>query len=417
MRKLFDEMRERCEEFLAQRDDALLVASAGPAEYVALFATLDALEKGESPDFFWLFAEPFESAAAYADSVARAFRARWDALGAKLAEAGDPPLPALPAEAVQPDEDPVRRMRALIGCARGIVPDVEGSHVVWGLLPSEISDAHGWARFVVDLMRHELPVPWFHHARLVVREHRDEPVLHRVARTMPRARWYSPDLGPAAIEKALEDEAADGAAPLPRRMQALFVLAGLDLAQRRLEGAAEKYGLLARYYGATGEKPLCALSLNGLGEVAERGGRSDLARETYERALTPAVASQSLPALVNVTLNLANLHGAQGRFGDAFEHYVALSSLAKASCNAPLQIRCLEQMGYCRHRLGDAKGAFEHWTAGRTLAKGVEAEGELLGCLERLRGLFRELGMRKERGEVERDIAELERRGVKAWPA
>ncbi len=416
MRKLFDEMRARCEEFLAQREDALLVASAGPAEYVALFATLDALEKGESPDVFWLFAEPFESPASYATSIARAFRARWDALGAKLLEAGDPAPPPIPAAVLEPDQNPVRRLRALMALARDIISDSEASHLVWGLLPSAITDAHEWARLVVELMHHEPPVPWFHHMRLIVRERRDDAALHAHARAMPRTRWYAPDFGPAAIEKELEDEAADGALPLSRRMQALFILAGLDLAYRRFSAATEKYGLLARYYNATGDGALCALSLNGLGEVAERAGSPDLARGHYERALTPA-AAQSLPALVNVTLNLANLHRSQRRWAEALEHYEALSVLAKAACNAPLQIRCLEQMGYCRHRLGDVKGAYEHWTAGRVLAKGVDAESELLWCLERLRGLFRELGLRKEREEAEREISDLQRRGVRVSAA
>jgi len=418
MRKLFQAMRTRCEAFLDQRDDLVLVARAGPSEYVALTSILDSLSKEDDrPEVFWLFAESFESKPAYAEAIARAFQSRLELVNAKLVKEGEPPLAPVPAEALDAGLDPVVRLRTLMTFARGLIPEPESSHLIWCLLPGEIADPAGFATLVIELLRHELPVPWCRHMRVVVREPQEPAMLHQHAQSLFRAQWYQPDLSTAAVERSLEDEAGDEQLPLPQRMQALFVLAGMDIAQRRFTEGIEKYGLLSKYYNATGEKTLCALSLNGLGEIADRSGNPELARKHFEMALTPATEAEDLPPLLNVTLNLANLHRNQKRWAEALEHYQAVSALAKACCNAPLQIRSLEQMGFCRYKLGDAKGAWEDWTAGKTLAKGVESEGEELACLERLRGLFAELGMKAQRKEADHEIAELEKRGVRAYPA
>lgn len=417
MRKLVEEMRSRCEAFLGQRDDLVLVARAGPTEYLALASTLDGIDKGDSPHVFWLFPDSFESKSAYAGAICRTFQIRYQMVNSGLVKDGEPPLPPLPADVLDPRRDPISRIRALMVFARGLIPDLDGSLLVWGFLPGEIQNPGEFSSLMVELLRHELPVPWCHHMRVVIRELREPAMLHQYVRTLPRAQWYEPDMGPEAVEKSLEDEAADAALPLPQRMQAFFILAGMDIAFNRLAPALEKYSLLSRYYNAVGEKELSALSLNGLGEVAGRNGNPELAQKYFEMALTPAVEAEALPPLINVTLNLANLHRTQKRWREALEHYQAVNDLAGACANAPLRIRCLEQMGFCRYKLSDTKGAWADWNAGKELARGVEAKGELMGCLERLRGLFAELGMKQQKDEADKEIAELKKQGVEAYPA
>ncbi len=417
MRQLFLDMRARCEVFLAAPDDLALITRAGPAEYAALVSTLDGIEKGGSPHMFWLFVEPFLDPGSYAEALARNFLARFEALQEELEKAGEPALPAPPELLRARGGEPLTRLRALMTFARDLLPDLDEQRAVFGFLPSELQDPEAFATMVIALLRHELPTPWCHHMRVVVRELADRAVLHTRARALPRAQWYEPDLSPPKVEQALADEAADETLPIPQRMQALFILAGMDQAQRRNAEAEEKLELLTSYYGGAGDKPLFALCLNARGELAERAGDTVLARDLYERALTPAVEAESLPPLINITLNLANLHRNEKRYKDAAEHYEAVSALAGACANATLRIRSLEQIGFCKHQLGDTKGAFESFDAGRTLARGVEAESELLGCLHRLQSLFAELGMGDEKRETEREIAELEARGVEVYPA
>jgi tetratricopeptide (TPR) repeat protein len=200
-------------------------------------------------------------------------------------------------------------------------------------------------------------------------------------------------------------------------MQALLLSAAMDYAHARLPAAAEKYALLSRYHAALGPPVMLALAHNGIGEVLARAGKPGEAQQQFERALTPAVESKSVPVLTNVTLNLANLHRQQGRWQDAHEHYQAVSGLAKLQVNPPLQLRCLEQMGFCKYKLRDTKAAWEHWHAGVELARGVGAREDLLDCLQRLRSLYKELGMSSRVREVTAEAAVLESQGVRPFPA
>jgi tetratricopeptide (TPR) repeat protein len=418
MRKLFEKMRSRCEDFLAQRDDLAMVVRARETEYTALVSTLDGIDKSDSLDSFWLFADPFESKISYVNTISKNFQAQYEALNAIEIDDGEPPLPPLPLELFDSQRSPVQRLKELMICARGLIPDLEEAHLVWGFLPGSIGDPVEYAALMVELLRFEMPFPWCHHMRVLVRETWAQPVLHQYGKSkMPRVQWYSPDMSTPAIEEALAEEAADESLPLRQRMQSLFVLAGMDIAQRRLDSANRKYQLLAKYYNAIGDKPLCSLSMNGLGEIAERKGNPTLARDYYERALTPAAESESLPALTNATLNLANLHLSQKRWNTAYEHYQAVVELAKAYFNPQLMVRCLEQMGVCRYELKDPKGAIANWNIGKDLAKSAGANGELLGCLKRLQRLYSELRMNTQKENTTREIAELEKQGVKAYPA
>jgi hypothetical protein len=51
------------------------------------------------------------------------------------------------------------------------------------------------------------------------------------------------------------------------------------------------------------------------------------------------------------------------------------------------------------------------------LARGVESREDLLDCLERIRNLFKELGMTDRRKQVEPEVEALKRQGVRSYPA
>lgn len=135
MRKIIEEIRGRCEAFLGQREDLVWVVRAGLSEYMALTSILDSLEKEESPDAFWIFADAFESRGAYVEAVLGSFEARCALMNEKLTEMGEPPLTPTPGEVKDPKQEPIARMRALMVHARNLIPDVEASHLVWGSSP------------------------------------------------------------------------------------------------------------------------------------------------------------------------------------------------------------------------------------------------------------------------------------------
>jgi tetratricopeptide (TPR) repeat protein len=417
MRKLFESMRKRIEGFLAQRENLLLVIKAGPSEFLPVVSTLDGIEQGGSPDSFWVFLDPFENPNQYAKAIVASFQARYPVLAAGMRELGLSPPEGPPATVSDERRPPVDRLRDLFVFARSVIDDLETSHLVVGLLPSKIASSLPYAQLVMALATHGFPVPWCHHMRIIVCEDASQALLAQHAQSMPRTEFYAPDLGQAAVQSSLEDEAGDESAPLPMRMQSLLLLAGMDLAYRRFPAASEKYALLAEYHKVMGPQPLHALSLHGVGQVFDFSGNKPQAKRYYEEALVPAIESQNPAALINITLSLANLHRGLENWQEAFDYYLALSALAKATVNPELQLRCLEQMGFCRYKLRDFKGAWEHWNAGVTLARGVDSQEHLLDCLERIRNLYKEGGMTAKRNDIEPEIAALKRQGVKAYPA
>ncbi len=416
MRKLFEAMRARLEEFLAQRQNLTLMVKAGPSEYLPIVSTLKGLEE-EGKDAFWVFSEPFESAPQYAKVIAENFKTQYAALAPAMREGGADVPESLPLSLLDERRPPVDRLRELMIFARGLIEDLEATNAVFGFVPSKIGAPLHFAQMVIALVAHELQMPWCHHMRIIVCESASQALVFEHGKTMVRTEFYAPDSGQAALQTSLEDEANDEALPLPQRMQSLLLLAGMDLAYRRLPAAMEKYKLLADYHEVVGPLPLYALALNGMGEVWDRSGKPVEAQAAYEKALGPAVVAQDLPTMTIIMLNLANLHRTQGRWQAAHDHYGALSELAKATCNPMLQLRCLEQMGFCRHKLGDHKGAWAHWNAGVTLARGVESREHLLDCLERIRSLYKELGVANRHRDVDAEVDLLKRQGVKAYPA
>jgi tetratricopeptide (TPR) repeat protein len=417
MRKLFEAMRKRLEGFLAQRENLLLVIKAGTAEYLPVVSTLDGIEQGGSADAFWLFLDPFENPVQYAKAIIASFEVRYSAIAFAMKELGTELPATVPPEVMSERRQPVDRLRDLFIFARSVIDDLETSRLVVGFLPSKIANPLAYAQLVMALVAHELPVPWCHHMRFLVTEDAAQALLTQHASTMPRTEFYAPDLGQAAVQTSLEDEAGDASAPLPQRMQSLLILAGMDLSYRRFPAASEKYALLAEYHKVMGPPPLYALSLHGIGQVFDFAGNKPEAKRYYEKALIPAIDAKDPASLINITYSLANLHRSLERWQEAFDYFLALSGLAKATVNPELQLRSLEQMGFCRYKLRDFKGAWEHWNAGVTLARGVDSREHLLDCLERIRNLYKEGGMNAKRNELEPEIAELKRQGVKAYPA
>jgi tetratricopeptide (TPR) repeat protein len=408
MRQLFIDMRNGFEAFLAQRDDLTFVMRAGLGEYAAALKTIQAIEEGDSPHLFAIFPQPFEDPKQYAQALVTDFQARHQALTEKLLAMGDAAPPPLPADVLDATNGAAARLRALFVFARSLIEDLDGSWLVVAFMPASITNAARFGQLILSVLKHDFPRPWCHHMRFFVREEPANPALETHAKELPRTRWVTLDMGPAKIEAALEAEANDASLSVAQRMQSLMILAGMDTAYRRIESSLEKYMLCARYHLGMGNLPMLALSLNGLGEAYARDDQHDRARESFERALVPAIAAKDLPTLTTITLNLANLHKRIENWPGAIDHYASLSVLAKASLNAVLRLVCHEQAGFCLYKLGLFKRAFEEWAAGVTLAAGIDMPDQQLGFLCRLRDVFAELGMHQQHRDIDRQVRAIE---------
>lgn len=415
MQRLFDEMRERLEAFLAQRDAAVLVASCGPTECEAVRMTLVDLEASRD-EAYWYFTASFRTPEEWLLGIAEEFRLRYEMVRELSKVEGDP-LPLLPPGWFDPRGGVVEAAKRIFGFARDLAADIDATHGVMVITPVEITNHVAFSEVVFALANDPGLFPWFHHMRLIVREDAAQPMLRNQAQDrMPRARFYSPDLSQAAVEKAMDDEIGDDSIPLPKRMQSLFILGGADIAANRCTDAIKKYSLLARYHAVVGPKSMFALSLNGVGEAFMRGGDPVRARDFFARALVPAAEAKDPQSLVNIAFNLAYLYRSQSQWKPALDHYAALGALAKAFANAPLMMMSHEQAGFCAYKLGDWRRAHDEWRACVTLARGIDDKEVLLASLDRIRALYQEAGMRERREQVDEEIRDVERTGARRAP-
>lgn len=416
MQRIFDALQTRLDAFVEQRSELALVVGCDPGESFVVVKALDGKDKASEEDLYWLVPDPFDSAPLYAGNVVQGMFERMEAVRA-LAEKAEraPDLPPLPGVALDPGADPVRRVRACLTYMRERVP-VEGGKLVVGLLPTEVHDPHGFASFCLQLLDHSPPVPWCHHMRFVVRDDRNEPMLQRHASGLSRASWYTFDMGHDNVQKALEEEVVDGSLKMPRRMQALFILAGYDFSYRRYEDALEKYGVLQKWFFGTGDLAHGALVLVGIGEVLQYSGHPVKAKEYYLRALAAAARCESAQATINATLRLAYLHYDEQAWQSAYEYFKGADKLAQATLNPHLKMHCLLRAGACRYKLEDRHGAWEQWYGGATFARELKSNDELFTFLGQLKDLFVELGLRKEQDEAQKEMQELAAQGAQAVP-
>ena len=415
MRKLFDSVRVEVASFIEQRDRLTMVAALGPREYIALCKVLQSMDEGAAPQVFSVFTQPFTDPVQYVSAIVDASSQRHqDLLAASVANGGEA-FPAFPQRVLDPRYAPEQRLRELPVFTRALIPNPEDQLLVAAFLPHEVADYAAYGSLLGRLLAHTFPVPWCHHMRFIVRDEPANPVL---CRTLPAARTqrYVPDLSDAAVERSLEAEVDDSSTPIELRLQSLMVLAGMDSSHRRTAQALEKYALLAGYHCELGNLPALALALNGMGEACAIADRPDEARLHFERALTPALDAQDLPTLTNITFNLARLHQGQRQWQLAGEYYQGLSTLARASLNAALQVICHEQHGTCLRELGQADRALEEWRAGGTLSEGIGMLDQRLSFLRRSVELLGARGRASEVRELQKQMSALREAGAQELP-
>ena len=93
----------------------------------------------------------------------------------------------LPPEVSAQSYRPVDRLRSLLLFARSLIDDLEGARLVAGFLPTKISNPTEFAQLILALAAHEMPQPWCHHMRILVREEAQPAPLSDNARTMAAA--------------------------------------------------------------------------------------------------------------------------------------------------------------------------------------------------------------------------------------
>ena len=411
MQQLFDALAARLRAFVDQRDAIALVVRCGDGEAVPVAKALEGLDDASTAEAFWHATDEFHDAASWVTAVVSGFAVKHGAVRlAMLRGTGGgagPPWPMLPDALLDEARPPVERLRDLLAFSRALLPAPDGFLAVWCLVPLAITDARGWAALVAGLLQHEFPRPWCHHLRICVRGDAADPLLPAALAGTPRVAWYAPDLGPAAIQRAIDAETADPALPLPRRLQNLLLSASVDQAHGRGDAALAKYALLLKYHAGVRDPLMTALVLNAIGETHARLGDAERAGACFEQAFHPAATAPGppVPVLLNVVLNLANLRLAQERWAEGEAYYEAAQQLATAQRDPVTKLRAIENLGHCQYRQGKVPEALASWHAGAAVAGALELPDHRRGLLERLAAHYQHAADHGRLADVRRQLA------------
>jgi tetratricopeptide (TPR) repeat protein len=235
----------------------------------------------------------------------------------------------------------------------------------------------------------------------------DDQVLSLAMGALPHVTLYEPDLSQAAMLRSIEEEAADQALPLERRLQSLLFSAHIDYAHKRFPDALEKFGILLKYHVGMRNETMTALVLNAVGETHARMGNVEHAGQCFESAFVPASKAPGppIPLMLNIVLNLANLRMGQKRWEEGEAYYDSVHQLASVQRDASTKVSAIENLGQCQYMQGKVKDALATWHAGATLAGKLELENNRRSMLERLAKHYKSAGESAQYSEVKKQLS------------
>jgi len=409
MRRLLEAISERMQGFIDQRDNLALVVQSPESDCLPILKTIEGLEANNPSDLFWTFTDRFADAVTYAEAVVNGFATIHAAMQLAMEKEGMSPWPDIPAHIRAARTMPSQRLRDVAAFSRELLPIRNGGDNVWTLYPLEILDPVGFAALMRDVLHHEMPFPWCHHLRFMIRDDPFSPALQSLLGGQPGIDWYQPDLGADAVYRGLQEDAADESQPLEQRLSSVLVMAGTDAAVGRHAQAIEKYELLLQYHAPRGNLAMSAVALNGMGESYAKLQDVGRAEECYHAALIPASHGEHPPiaVLLNIVLNLASLRFAQQRWQEAEPYYDAAQQLATIARDGPTKVRALEYRGICQRWQGMLDEAERSWIDGSVIAAQLEDVDLCRSNVERLRQHYAETGRFREEYERREQLVAL----------
>jgi len=253
-------------------------------------------------------------------------------------------------------------------------------------MPTKIENPQIYAEFIDQLSRHELPFPWCHNVRMIVRDTYPEKTLASRTIATPRVRFVEVDFSPDAIRRSLEEDAGNDRLPLEDRVNCSLVLAGIDQSHARYDRAIQQYEIVHKYAAATGNTALAAIALNGAGESYRGAGNPDLAGELFQAAIAPASLAPGppVPVLLNLYVNLGSLRFEQKRWAEAEVFYQGASEFALLLHDPGQRLSCWKFLGEAQNEQSKTEAALKTWTNGAIVAGILRRDQEHNEFRERL---------------------------------
>jgi tetratricopeptide (TPR) repeat protein len=409
MRRVFDRISDRIRGFLKQRDHAALVLRCREGDCIAVLKILEEMDESSTSEWFWNFTQDFLDAPGYVSGIVKDFALQHESICRAMELQKKEPWPPIPPVILDESLPPAPRLRELMVFSRSLLGRREGSLAVWVLCPLHIADPAAHAGLMGELLEHQNPFPWFHHIRILAREDDAAPSLSHALAETARVDFYTPDLSEETMDRALEEDAADQALPLAERVQAMFLSAQRDYSYGRFDEALRKHEVVLNFHSAIGNTAMVALTLNSVGEIHQRLGRSQQAERCFEAALEPACEGlhPPVPVLYNTLVKLAEVRLSQTRFAEAEVFYDGAEKLATLQRDPRAKLEAIEKVGDCQSMQGKEAEAVQSWRHGAEIAGKLEVPELQRSMLVRLRQHFGATDQWIEQQEVEQQLASL----------
>ena len=370
MRKLLEQIQRDLRGFIEQRDDLVLFTACSDNDTPMALKILRDIEQSTDGDMFLMFADEFEEAGSYVETVMERLRAEHCLADEQLVEEGDEALPPMPEPLLDEERPPQQRLMEAVMWARSLLPKDGGHLLIFVLCPTRIADRAAFLQLVNIFVPWQLQ-PWMRRGFRFI--FRDLPVGETVGAEIsaPRTRVLPLDLGPEALNDSLTDEALDTSLPLNQRLQSLLMLAVMDMGHGRVADALTKYEILLGHYQQQGDARMQALVHNNIGDVYHhrQEDKLDEAQRWYECAVPLASEAKDPVLLLTVISNLGDVVYKKQMFPMAEELYRSADELAAKLGNPEARVLSLERLGLSQEHQQKFPEAMISWEAAVKLCK------------------------------------------------
>jgi tetratricopeptide (TPR) repeat protein len=407
MRVLVEGLLEGLTRFVEQRNDLILLVRCSSNDSASLLAALRNVEQSSPADVFLLFGHDFETAESFVGHAVHALAEQVHHTNEALVTDGEPSLPDLPSSLRERSRAPTERLRDAAAFARSLLPRDGGHRLVWAMCPAEIRDRPSYRALIAGLAPKQGLEPWMIGLRLVFRDETTESA-DNLSRA-PRVHRMDLDLGPAAMEKSLREEAEDERRSEAERFQALLSVALLDSAHGRFADANSKFLHLLGHYQQAKDFAMQAFVINAIGAIYHRTGDLPKAEEWFERAVPPAAEAKQPVILASIVRNLGDVAFERRNYAVAEQYYGQLDALSAHLLDPEGKIRALENRGLALEKLGSMGKAVESWEGAAQLSRSIGLPSFLKTNLHHLERGYRNVRADTKLRAVQNELRDLRR--------
>ncbi|HLV64301.1 MAG TPA: tetratricopeptide repeat protein [Polyangiaceae bacterium] len=402
MFRAIETLQRSLREFIEQPDYPTLILGGTDAALMLPTRMLSSFDAQDDANYYLCFPQPCTEAGAYFAEMLATLEQQLEALNAELSAQKAEPVPPLPPVVHDTRQPLARRLETLVCHFGEHLP--EPSLIVWGLLPSPLTDVAGYRALVEPLLATTAVQPWMERHRFVLRD-AAPPVIGPELQRAKNDRVLVIDvaLDNRQVLSGLVQAASDPSAPKDERVLALVQLGAVDQAFRRYPEAFEKYGVAFNYYAETGNKPMQAVCLTNAGHALAQAGQWERALTLYRQSLAISVEIQSLPTMQAGTYGAGSCCLELRRWAEAEGYLHYANELAGKLYDPYAKCEAMEKLGLARLAQGKVDACMDIWVKGKELAKQFGHDQGARSILDRMIALCRAARLDARADALERE--------------